>query len=165
MLSFKWHIHISIAFYQEMMYECLHDLNVRVFFNRKAGYLMLAMHQINFVLINCVAWTPHTLGLPGKSIWSNSPHCYIHPSFQACFFHMPALSSICFMSQKMHKEFIDSLSLYDAVSGHFRAQFRQSNYDEKWQNTSGIPPHTSQCLGVWNATPVVIFSHEGLTQI
>ena len=33
---------------------------------------------------------------------------------------------------------------------------------KKWRNTNSTPPHASQCLGVWNATLVAIFSHEGL---
>ena len=35
----------------------------------------------------------------------------------------------------------------------------------KWQNTNSTPPHISQCLGVWNATLAVVFSHEGLLVI
>ena len=35
---------------------------------------------------------------------------------------------------------------------------------KKWRNTNSTPPLASQCLGVWNETLVIIFSHEGLSQ-
>ena len=60
----------------------------------------------------------------------------------------------------MHEVTKDLSTIYPYIDivtgGHFRATFRR----EKWRNTNSTPPPHPPCLGVWNAIPVVIFSHK-----